>query len=175
MLSEMKSERLFLMFGGIVSLVFGVLLFTQTQAALSLVMVLIGLTWFIQGIFSVLSVFIDKTHWVWKLFSGVIGIVAGIFVLRNPDLGAGIGLVVVALIIGILGILLGIAAIIGAFQGAGWGTGLFGAFSLIIGLLILFNSVMGAQVLVFLTAALLVIQGLVGIVVALFVKEPKAV
>jgi uncharacterized membrane protein HdeD (DUF308 family) len=172
MMSEMKAERLILLFGGIVSLVFGILLFTQTQAALSLIMVLIGLTWFIQGIFSVLAVFIDKTNWGWKLFSGVLGIVAGIFVLRNPDLGAGIGLVVVALIIGLLGVLLGISTIIGAFQGAGWGVGLFGAFSLIIGLLILFNSVIGAQVLVWLTAALLVIQGLVGVGVALFVKEP---
>lgn len=45
-----KTDRYILLFGGIVSLVFGVLLFTQTTATLGLIMLLVGLSWFIQGI-----------------------------------------------------------------------------------------------------------------------------
>ena len=55
-----KTERYIMLFGGIVALVLGILLFTQTTATLAVVMLLVGLTWFIQGIFNLASIFIDK-------------------------------------------------------------------------------------------------------------------
>ncbi len=82
--SAEKSDRMLLLFGGIVSLILGILLFTQTGATLSVVMLLVGLSWFIWGIFSLLSIFIDKGEWGWRLFGGVIGIAAGWLVLSNP-------------------------------------------------------------------------------------------
>ena len=82
--SAEKSDRMFLLFAGIVSLILGILLFTQTGATLSVVMLLVGLSWFIWGIFSLLSIFIDKKEWGWRLFGGVIGIAAGWLVLSNP-------------------------------------------------------------------------------------------
>jgi uncharacterized membrane protein HdeD (DUF308 family) len=168
-MSEMKMERMLLLGGGVVSLVFGILLFTQTTAVLSLIMILIGLTWFIQGVFSVLSIFIEKTAWGWNLFTGALGIVAGLFVLRNPATGSDIGLTLIAIILGIFGVLLGVIALIGAFQGGGWGAGLFGLVSLLIGLVLIFNEAAG-DALVWLLAALLVIQGAIGVVWALFKK-----
>ncbi len=170
MLDDVKGERLVLLFGGIVSLIFGILLFVYTKEALALVMLLVGLGWLIQGIFSVLSIFVDKTNWGWSLAGGVLGIVAGWFVLTNPVAGAGIAVVLFAIILGIFGVLIGAVALIAAFQGGGWGSGLFGAISLIIGLLLIFNSVIGAEVIVWLTAALLVVQGLVGVGMGLFRK-----
>jgi len=171
MFDEMKAERLFLLLGGVVSLIFGILLFVYTQQALALVMLLVGLSWLIQGIFKVLSIFVDKTHWGWTLVSGVIGIVAGWFVLNNPVAGAGIAAVLFAIILGVFGVLIGAAALIGAFQGGGWGAGLFGLVSLLIGLLLIFNSVVGAEVLIWIVAALLVIQGLIGVGMGLFIKS----
>jgi uncharacterized membrane protein HdeD (DUF308 family) len=56
--------------------------------------------------------------------------------------------------------------LIAAFQGEGWGVGIFGAISILIGLLLMFNAVVGGQVLVWLTALLLVIQGGIGIVMS---------
>ena len=58
-----KTERYILLFGGIISLVFGILLFTQTTATLGLIMLLVGLSWFIQGIVTLAGIFIDKAEW----------------------------------------------------------------------------------------------------------------
>jgi uncharacterized membrane protein HdeD (DUF308 family) len=164
--SAEKSDRMFLLFGGIVSLVLGILLFTQTGATLSVVMLLVGLSWFIWGIFSLLSIFIDKKEWGWRLFGGVIGIAAGWLVLSNPVASTVAVPAVLAIVLGIFGVIIGIAALISAFQGEGWGVGIFGAVSIIIGLLMMFNSVVSAQVLIILTGILLVIQGGIGIIMS---------
>ena len=79
-----KTERYIMLFGGIVALVLGILLFTQSTATLAVVMLLVGLTWFIQGIFNLAAIFVDKGQWGWNLFSGVIGVAAGLLVLQNP-------------------------------------------------------------------------------------------
>ena len=160
---EDKTSRYVYLYGGITSLVLGILLFTRTTAALSVIMLIVGLVWFIQGIFTVLSIFIDKAQWGWRLFGGVIGIAAGLLVFQNPVASSAAVPAVVAIILGVFGLLIGITALVGAFQGEGWGMGVFGAVSVVIGLLLMFNSLVGGQVLVWLMALLLVIQGGVGI------------
>jgi len=159
-----KTERYILLFGGIVSLVFGVLLFTQPTATLGLIMLLVGLSWFIQGVVTLASIFIDKAEWGWKLFAGIIGLAAGLLVLRNPVESTVVIPAIYAILMGIFGLLIGVSALIAAFQGEGWGVGIVGAFSLAIGLLLMFNSVVGGAVLVWLTALLLVIQGAIGVI-----------
>ena len=166
-----KNDRYFLLFGGIISLVFGILLFTQTGATLSLIMLLVGLAWFIQGVVSLLGIFIDKSEWGWKLFGGVIGVAAGLLVFQNPVAGTVVVAGVVALLLGVFGVLIGISALIAAFQGEGWGAGIFGAISIVIGLLMIFNAVVSAQVLIWLTALLLVIQGGIGVVMSFMAKD----
>jgi uncharacterized membrane protein HdeD (DUF308 family) len=161
-----KSDRYLLLFGGIISLVFGILLFTQTSATLALIMLVVGLTWFIQGIVTLLAIFIDKEAWGWKLFGGAIGIAAGLLVLQNPLASTQVVPGVLALILGIFGLLIGISALIAAFQGEGWGAGIFGAVSLVIGLVLIFNPLVGGQALVWLTALLLVIQGALGVILS---------
>jgi len=159
-----KTERYVLLFGGIISLIFGILLFTQTGATLTVVMLLVGLSWFIQGVVTLVSIFIDKGEWGWKLFSGVIGLAAGLVVLRNPVESTVVIPAIYAMILGIFGLLIGISALIAAFQGEGWGFGIFGLVSLVIGLVMMFNSVIAGAALVWVTALLLVIQGGLGII-----------
>ncbi len=158
-----KTERYIMLFGGIVALVLGILLFTQTTATLAVVMLLVGLTWFIQGIFSIVAIFVDKAQWGWNLFGGVIGVAAGLLVLQNPVASTVAVPAVLAIILGLFGLLIGITALIAAFQGGGWGAGVFGAASIIIGLLLMFNSMVSGQVLVWIVAAMLVIEGGVGV------------
>ncbi len=158
-----KTMNYAMLFGGVASLVFGLLLLTQTTAALAIIMLLVGLMWFIQGIFNVLSIFIDKAEWGWKLFGGVIGIAAGLLVFRNPIESTAVVPAVVALLMGVFGLIIGISGLVDAFQGGGWGAGVFGAIAIVIGLLFIFHSFVSGQVLVWLFALLLVVQGLVGI------------
>jgi uncharacterized membrane protein HdeD (DUF308 family) len=127
-------------------------------------MLLVGLSWFIWGIVVLLGIFIDKSEWGWKLFGGVIGIAAGLLVFQNPVASTVAVPAVVAIILGIMGLLIGISALIAAFQGEGWGVGIFGAISILLGLLLMFNSIVGGQVLIWLTALLLVVQGGFGVI-----------
>ena len=152
-----------LLFAGIVSLVIGILLFTQTTATLAVIMLLIGLSWFIQGIFNLMSIFMDKAQWGWKLFGGAIGIAAGLLVLKNPIESTAVVPAAVALLMGVFGLLIGLSGLLEAFQGGGWGVGIFGVVAVVIGLLFIFNSFVTGQALVWVLALLLVIQGVLGI------------
>ena len=152
-----------LLFGGIASLVIGVLLLFQREFSLSVLMLLVGVLWFIQGLAAIMGIFIDKSGWGWKLFFGAVGIAAGLMVFRNPIESAAVVPAVAAFLMGVFGIIMGIGAIIGAFQGEGWGVGIFGVIAVVIGLLFIFNSVVSGQLLVWLFAILLIIQGAAGV------------
>jgi len=152
-----------LLFIGIASLVLGLLLFTQTQATLTVLMLLIGILWFVQGIAALLDIFINKSEWGWKLFFGVIGIAAGWLVFKMPVESATVVPAIFAWLLGLFGIIMGIGALIGAFKGGGWGVGILGVIVILIGLLFMFNSVVSGQFLVWLLALLLLIEGVVSI------------
>jgi uncharacterized membrane protein HdeD (DUF308 family) len=124
----------------------------------------VGLSWFIWGIVLLLGIFIDKAEWGWKLFGGVIGIAAGLLVFQNPVASTVAVPAVVAIILGIMGLLIGISALIAAFQGEGWGVGIFGGISILLGLLLMFNSLVGGQVLIWVSALLLIVQGGFGVI-----------
>jgi uncharacterized membrane protein HdeD (DUF308 family) len=161
--SDLKLTKALFLMGGIVSVVFGLLLLTRTKQTIELIMLLVGLWWLIQGIFDLLVIFIDKFQWGWKLFSGIFGVLAGLLVLNFPVAGGAVAGSIFVIIFGVFGLIFGIAAIIAAFQGGGWSAGLFGVFSVIIGLLFIFNSLVTVQVLLFLFAILLLIQGAVAL------------
>ena len=154
--AEKKFANYIFLLGGIISLVFGILLITRTEGTIEVVMLLVGLWWLIEGLFRILGVFIDKALWGWKLIAGIFGVIAGLLVLNFPLVGGAIYFSVMAIILGILGLLAGGASIVAAFQGAGWGAGLFGVVSAIIGAMLVFNALLAAKVLLWVFAILLI-------------------
>ena len=157
--------------GGITAAIFGIILLIRGEEALTLLVVLLGLWWLIHGAFMVFSVFVDSTDWGWKVAIGLLGMVAGIVVLMNPDSGTDALKGVAGIFLGVLGILIGIAAFIGAFRGGGIGAGVFGAVSAIIGFLVLFNAEFTVNLLIMLFAILLLIDGVVAIYLGLRYRE----
>ena len=64
---------------GIALLIVGVLLLTSPiETTLRLTRIL-GLFWFVGGIFEIVSIFIDRSAWGWKLICGIIGLWAGYY------------------------------------------------------------------------------------------------
>ena len=169
--TEDKTVNYVYLLGGLVSLVFGILLLTRTGAAIEIIMILTGLWWFIHGLFYLLSIFIDRSQWGWKLFGGILGVLAGVLVLQAPLLGGVVVLGVYTIILGIIGIVFGIAALIAAFQGGGWGTAVFGVISIIIGGLLIFNLGVATRVLFTIFAILLIIQGIIAVVAGFMYRE----
>lgn len=122
---------------GIAAIILG-LMFLIWPAKTSLVVApLLGLYWMFDGIFAIVSIFIDKTAWGWKLFIGIIGILAGWFLFTSPVVGAFTLATTLVWLIGFMGLFSGIAKLIQAFQGGGWGAGLLGALMIFLGLIIL--------------------------------------
>ncbi|MBK7216513.1 MAG: DUF308 domain-containing protein [Candidatus Promineofilum sp.] len=128
---------------GIALLIVGVLLLTSPiETTLRLTRIL-GLFWFVGGIFEIVSIFIDRSAWGWKLIGGLIGLWAGYYLIMTPVAGALILGFTVIVFLGIQALLMGIVHLVQALRGAGWGIGLLGIINLIFGVILLSNTLIG--------------------------------
>ncbi len=156
---------------GISALILGIFLFLAPGATLLVLVQFTGFYWLVKGIFQIVSIFIDNTLWGWKLFAGILGVIAGIFVVRHPLWSSLVLPATVAIIVGIQGIVVGIVNLILAFKGGGWGMGIVGALSILFGLILIFNPLISGAALVLFIAAAGVIGGIVAIVMAFRVRK----
>jgi uncharacterized membrane protein HdeD (DUF308 family) len=157
-----------LLLRAIASILIGVFLFTDPAATVVTLMIFLGVYWLIGGVLDLVSMFIDRTDAGWKLASGLLGIVAGLALVRNP-LWAGILLpAVLVWVLGALGVLIGIIQIIHGVRGAGWGTGILGVLSIVFGVLLLgANPVFTAIALVPVVAGWALVVGILELILAL--------
>jgi uncharacterized membrane protein HdeD (DUF308 family) len=111
---------------------------TRVQTYVFLVKAL-GLYWVIWGILELVYMFIDHTAWGWKLFMGVISLIAGGSILMYP-VAAAIALPqVFLLVLGIWALMEGIILLFMAFRGGGWGAGILAVISIVLGLIMIGN------------------------------------
>jgi uncharacterized membrane protein HdeD (DUF308 family) len=124
---------------GIAAVIIGALLIFQPLTTTVTLVYFIGWWWLIAGIFELGTLFVDRTAWGWRVFTGLLSIIAGGYIIAAPFLGAAIVVGIATLLLGINGMIIGVVDLIKAFQGDGWGKGVLGAFSFIIGAIIAFN------------------------------------
>ena len=99
----------------------------------------LGLYWLIWGILEIVYMFLDHTAWGWKLFMGVVSIIAGGSILMYP-VAAAIALPqVFLLVLGVWALMEGVILLVMAFKGGGWGAGLLGVISIVLGLIMIGN------------------------------------
>ncbi len=158
---------------GIAAVIIGVLLITNTSTTLFALVVLLGIYWLIGGIFDLVGLFIDRSMWGWKLVTGIIGIVAGIVILRHPYWASVLVPVTLTWILGFFGIAIGAGAIVRAFMGGGWGVGILGVLSLVLGIILLLNPLVSTTVLVYAVAIWAIIGGVVAIVMSFRLRAPR--
>jgi uncharacterized membrane protein HdeD (DUF308 family) len=156
---------------GIASAILGLMLLTETGLTLFVLVVFLGIYWLISGIFDLVGMFMDRSMWGWKLFSGVIGILAGVMIVRHPLWAAVLVPATVVWILAFFGIVIGVITIVRALAGAGWGAGILGAISLLLGVLMLFNTVISTVVLIYVVAACLLIGGIVAIAASFWLRS----
>lgn len=145
--------------GGITAIIFGIILLIFRDEALTLLVLLLGLWWLIQGAFMLFSILIDREDWLWQALLGVLGLAAGIIVLSNTGDAVDFLGSAVAIVLGVIGVVIGVSAIFGSFRGGGFGALAFGVISVLIGLLFIFNSQFTFDFLITLFAVLLLIDG----------------
>ncbi|MGA2125653.1 MAG: DUF308 domain-containing protein [Xanthobacteraceae bacterium] len=153
---------------GIAGIALGLLLITNPGATLIVLMTFLGFYWLIEGILSLVHVFVDRSvPWIWSLLIGIVGIAAGILVLRHPLLAALTVPTVLVIILGVQGLVMGVLEIIGGFSGGGIGSFILGVINVLIGLLLLGSPVAAAVAVPLVFGILLLVEG-VGLVVWAF-------
>ena len=152
---------------GIALFVVGLLLLVSTQKTLVILVQFIGIYWLVKGIFYIISLFIDRTAWGWKLLMGIVGIIAGLLVLQHPLWSAILVPGTMVWILGISGIVAGIVGLVRGFQDADWGVGILSAVAILLGLFFLANTLISAVLLVWISAIFSIVGGVIVVIMAL--------
>jgi uncharacterized membrane protein HdeD (DUF308 family) len=156
---------------GVAAVLIGLLLVTQPGATLFTLVIFLGVYWLVGGIFDLVGIFLDRTNWGLKLLSGILGIVAGLLVVRNP-LWATIALpATLVWLLAIIGIVVGGVGIYRALTGAGWGAGILGAMSVILGIILVLNPLISIAVLVYVAGFWAILGGIATIAGAFWLRS----
>lgn len=151
---------------GIAAIIIGILLLINPRITTVVLIQFLGIYWFIVGIIDIVRIFMDSSMWGWKLFSGIIGILAGIAIINYPLWASVLVPTVLVWVFGFFGIMIGVIGLIQAFQGAGWGAGILGILSILFGLLLLFNAFVASLTLPFIFGILGLVGGVAALVMA---------
>jgi uncharacterized membrane protein HdeD (DUF308 family) len=125
--------------GGILSFVIGLLLLTSPAKTVFTLVVGLGIYWIISGIFHLAGMFLDHHAWGWKLFAGLLEILAGFLILRYPLIATIEVPQVIVFLVALQSVVVGIILLVMAFQGGGWGIGILGVLGVVFGGILLVN------------------------------------
>ncbi|MCJ7512767.1 MAG: HdeD family acid-resistance protein [Anaerolineales bacterium] len=151
-------------------LIIGALLLTNPAATTAVLVQVLGIYWIISGVFSLVYMFIDHSKWGWKLFVGILGIIAGVLVLQHPMWSTLLVPTTLVWLLGFAGLFMGISKLIMAFQGAGWGQGILGIVLILLALYLMFNPLAAVIALPLVLGIFGIVGGITGIVFAFRVK-----
>jgi uncharacterized membrane protein HdeD (DUF308 family) len=150
---------------GIAALIFGLFFITAPGATSVFAVTVLGFYWLIRGIFAIIEIFLPNRviHWGWLLFMGILGIIAGMAVLRHPLYATALVGTFLIIFLAVDGLIMGIMGLVRAFMGAGWGTGILGVLTIIIAIFLFANYWGAALALPLVLGAFLIVGGIVAI------------
>jgi uncharacterized membrane protein HdeD (DUF308 family) len=157
----------------IAAIVIGLLLLLNPGSTMLVLVRLLGFYFLFTGILSIISIFIDRSAWGWKLISGILGILAGIVIIDYPLWSALIVPSVFLLVIAIFAIIIGFINLIHAFRGAGWGKGVLGALSILLGIVILARPLLATLSLPVILGILAIAGGFLALIGAFRLREEQ--
>jgi uncharacterized membrane protein HdeD (DUF308 family) len=154
-----------LLLQGIASIIVGILLITDPGATLVTLVFFLGIYFFVAGIFELVQVFLDKSSWGWHLFGGVLGIMAGLAIVRHPLWSAVLVPDTLVLLVGLIGIIMGAVGLVNAFRGEGWGIGILAVISIVFGLMLLaVTPLVATWIVVIVSAVFALVGGVIAVI-----------
>jgi uncharacterized membrane protein HdeD (DUF308 family) len=153
---------------GIAGILLGAMLVTDPAGTTLVIVALLGFYWLFMGILALVRAFVDESvPWIWSLLIGIVGILAGLSVIKHPLLAA-IGVpTAIVIILGLQGLIMGVFEIIGAFAGGGVGSFILGAIYVVIAILLLGSPIMASLAVPTVFGVLLLVQGAALIILAI--------
>lgn len=155
---------------GLASLIIGIYLIASPIATTIILVRLLGWYWLFLGITTIATIFMDKTNWIWRAISGMLGILAGLAVIGHPFLSALLVPEIFVIIVGVLVVCFGFIRLFCALK-EGWGAAIMGAVNILLGALILGNPLLGIISLVYIAAILGIAGGIAAIYMAIKMRK----
>lgn len=153
---------------GIAAIILGLFLVTAPGLALTVLVTFLGAYWLVRGVFAIVEIFTgySAVSWIWLLILGILGIVAGLIVLRHPFYSAVLVPALIVILLGIDAIIMGLINFIRSFTGSGAWAGIIGVLDVIIGVILLAAPLRAVLVLPIVLGVLALIAGVSLIVLA---------
>jgi uncharacterized membrane protein HdeD (DUF308 family) len=159
---------------GVLSVVIGILALIWPGHALAVVVILFGLFALLSGVvevFAAIGAAGVHESWGWKLAMGILGVLAGLAILKWPGATA----VVVLYLVGIWAILIGIIGIVGAIADHAeiphaWLLALAGIVAVLFGIAMIIWPTAGLYTLVYLAGIFAIVYGIIYCVIAFRVR-----
>lgn len=145
---------------GICAMIIGILLLVSPVITTIALITMIGAWWFVGGIFSLLSLTVDRSHLALKVISAVLSLIAGLVILGYPLFSTLILLPFFVMLIAVWGIVIGGAQLYHGYLVKDWGSVALGLLSVIFGILLLVYPLQAALSLPFVAGIFALIGGI---------------
>ncbi len=155
---------------GIAVLILGMAFLTWPYLTLMMVVTFVGAYWFISGLFSLVSIFVDRSHLGWKLLIGILGVIAGFVILLYPLFSTILLPAMLVIFIGVWGILIGGSHIALGFGTKDWGSVLLGLLAIIFGILVIVHPLITVAMLPFIFGGVGIIGGVIAIILSFKIR-----
>jgi uncharacterized membrane protein HdeD (DUF308 family) len=155
---------------GAVAFIIGLFLLFRPDTTLALLVQLLGFFWFVSGVLTLFSMLKDRENRGWKLFGGILGIIAGLILIGEPMVSTYIVITTLVVIVGIMGIIIGAMAVFQGFRGD-WGIAIIGLISILFGLLLLGSPYIGYASLPYILGFLGVVGGLAAMIMGFKIRS----
>ena len=158
---------------GIIALILGIFFLTSPYMTLLVLVTFLGAYWFVSGIFSLVSIGVDKTNAGMKALLGILGIFLGIAILAYPFYSAFIVPFVFVIMVGVWALIIGGLHMYQAFTGGGWAIGILGLISVIFGLILLIQPYIATLALPFVLGILGIVFGFAAIIGSFMIRSQQ--
>lgn len=164
---------------GIVLVLVGIILLIFPTATLTTLIFIMGLYWLVDGIITMYNSILSRKinpNWSWGIFTGAIGIIAGILVLAKPFSSAVLTTSFLMWFLGIVAVINGITGLLAGIRlqrhhnsekSMIWG----GIFSIIFGFMLISSPYVSALIVIKIIGAFALFAGLITIALASRVKK----
>jgi len=151
---------------GILLIGIGIFFFVSPYQTLVTAVWVLGLYWLIRGILDLVSLLWDRAMWGWKIFAGILGIIAGWILLQQPLAGSLVLSTTLVWLVAFIGLFIGISSLIRGFQGAGWGTIILGVIEIVLSIILFMNAAGAAAWMPWVLGGLAILGGILTLIAA---------
>lgn len=158
---------------GLLALLIGIMFLVSPGITTLVFITFLGAYWLVGGIFSLVSLAVDKTNMGWKIFLAILSIIAGIVILAYPLYSTFFLLSFLVIFVGFWACVTGAVHLYQAFTAKDAANGVLGILSFIFGILLLVFPLISAALLPFVAGIFAIVLGLAAIITSFVAQKAK--